>query len=330
MKIRKNTILNKLNESALKKIIPFHMPGHKRNIQCSMFLRKLGAKYDITEIPGYDNMHNPDGIILNVMQKAEKLWNSKRSFLLINGSTCGIQAAINTLADPKDKIIVARNCHKSVYNMIELQDLKPVFINPVINNELGIYGSIEPETLDKVLTNNPDAKLVIVTSPTYEGVISDIKSLCQVSHNHNVPIVVDEAHGAHLKLNRYFDNSAITAKADIVIQSLHKTLPSLTQTAIAHVCSNNINCENFQRNLSVFQTSSPSYILLSSIEGCIDLLLEKKDIIYTKWIKILDYLDSRLARLKNVKTFYHGLSKNIVYNGVFAYDRAKLVINTDG
>ncbi|HPB17928.1 MAG TPA: aminotransferase class V-fold PLP-dependent enzyme, partial [Clostridia bacterium] len=258
MKIRLKGIFHKLRQPALQKSIPFHMPGHKRNMKCSAHLNKLGIRYDITEIPGYDNLHDPKDIIYDAMKKAEMLWNSKYSFFLVNGSTCGILAAISSLADPGDKIIVARNSHKSVYNAIELLDLQPVFLNLPICAELSIPGSINPEIVYNAISANPDAKMVFLTSPTYEGVISDIQSICDISHKMNIPVVVDEAHGAHLKLNEYFNNSAVSSSADIVIQSLHKTLPSLTQTAIAHICTNTVDRDKFQRYLSVFQTSSPS------------------------------------------------------------------------
>ncbi|HQM97051.1 MAG: aminotransferase class I/II-fold pyridoxal phosphate-dependent enzyme [Clostridia bacterium] len=329
MKIRLKGIFHKLRQPALQKSIPFHMPGHKRNMKCSAHLNKLGIRYDITEIPGYDNLHDPKDIIYDAMKKAEMLWNSKYSFFLVNGSTCGILAAISSLADPGDKIIVARNSHKSVYNAIELLDLQPVFLNLPICAELSIPGSINPEIVYNAISANPDAKMVFLTSPTYEGVISDIQSICDISHKMNIPVVVDEAHGAHLKLNEYFNNSAVSSSADIVIQSLHKTLPSLTQTAIAHICTNTVDRDKFQRYLSVFQTSSPSYLLMASIEGCIDLLLEKKDILYSDWIKNLDYIDANLAGLKNIRTFYHGTSKNKVYKDIYAYDRSKLIISTD-
>ncbi|MFA5341553.1 MAG: aminotransferase class I/II-fold pyridoxal phosphate-dependent enzyme [Clostridia bacterium] len=320
-------IFYKLNHNTLQNSIPFHMPGHKRNTRLSYHLKKIGLKYDITEIPGYDNLYNPDGIILNIMKKAKILWKSEKSFLLVNGSTCGILAAIKTLTEPNDKILVARNCHKSVYNAIELCNLEPVFVCPDINDELGISVSINPVKVKDSLLQHPDIKMIILTSPTYEGVISDIASICITAHSMNIPVVIDEAHGAHLGLNTYFNNSAVYAKADIVIQSLHKTLPSLTQTAIAHICSKSIDSKKFQRYLFVFQTSSPSYILLSSIEGCINLLLDKKDKLYTRWINNIEYIDYKLSYLKNIKPFYHGLSKNKAYSNISSYDRSKLLLS---
>ena len=329
MKTPEKSILNRIKQPDIQKSIPFHMPGHKRNVNFNKHLNKIGIRYDFTEIPQLDNLQAPEGIIKNVMNKAQLLWNTKKSFLSVNGSTCGINAAVATLADLKDNIIVARNSHKSVYNAIELLDLEPVFIAPAFNNKLNISGSILPETVYNAIFCNPDAKTVLLTSPTYDGVISDIKAICDISHKMNIPVIVDEAHGAHLHLSNCFGNSAISANADIVIQSLHKTLPGLTQTAIAHICTDRIDVNRFQRYLSVFQTSSPGYPLLSSIEGCIDLLLGKKDTLYSDWIKNIDYIDNRLANLKNIKAFYHGLSKNEVYGNIYAYDRSKLLLSTD-
>ena len=327
MKKLKSGIFKQLKSPALKKSIPFHMPGHKRNISFAPYLKELNAKYDITEIKGYDNLQCPDGIILNVMNNAQKLWNTMHSFLLVNGSTCGILAAINTTCQPKDKVIIARNCHKSVYNAVELLNLKPVFIHPSVNNELHICGSVDPIELSKIINENNDVKAVVITSPTYDGVISDISAICTISHENNIPVIVDEAHGAHLAICEGFGLSAVKSKADIVIQSLHKTLPSLTQTAIAHICTERINPERFLNSLSVFQTSSPSYLLLSSIDCCIDFLIINQERITNKWLNSIDYIDNEIASLKNLYAFYHGTSKNRLYDSIFSYDRSKLIIS---
>jgi len=327
MKNIKSGIFKQLKSPALKKSIPFHMPGHKRNISFAPYLKELSAKYDITEIQGYDNLQCPNGIILNAMKNAQQLWKTMHSFLLVNGSTCGILAAINTTCQPGDKIVIARNCHKSVYNAVELLNLKPVFIHPKVNNELQICGSVDSVKLSKIIKENKDIKAVVITSPTYDGVISDISAICTISHENNIPVIVDEAHGAHLALHERFNNSAVTAKTDIVIHSLHKTLPSLTQTAVAHLCTDRINPEKFLNSLSIFQTSSPSYLLLSSIDCCINLLNRDKDEIYKKWLKTIDYIDNEIASLKNLFAFYHGTSKNRFYENIYSYDRSKLLIS---
>lgn len=330
MKPEELRIFQKLRSRAFKKSIAFHMPGHKRNTSFAPYLSHLGAQYDITEIPGFDNLQSPQDLILQTMEQAKLLWKSKHSFLLVNGSTGGILAAIYTMVSAKDKILVARNCHKSVYNAIELLDLQPVFLSPPINQELDICGSIDPETVKQALECNKDIQLVILTSPTYDGVLTDVASICNVAHKNNIPVLVDEAHGAHLGMHENFEKGAIFSNADIVIQSLHKTLPSLTQTAIAHICSDRIDPVAFQNSLSVFQTSSPSYLLLSSIDECVNLLLKEKHILFEKWLKNLDYLDEQLATLENIKPAYHGKSKNMVYKGIYSYDRAKLILSVKG
>ena len=213
-----------------------HMPGHKRNVEGIEFLEELGAKYDITEIDGFDDLHNPHGILKDAMQKAASLWQSDNSFFLVNGSTCGILAAVAACSKVcgNGKLIMARNCHKSVYNAAELNALTPIYIVPPAVEGFGFCGSISPKAIEIAVADNPGTP-VILTSPTYEGILSNISEIAVICHMYGSPLVVDEAHGAHLNLSPYFLGGAISAGADIVIQSLHKTLTGLTQTGLLHL-----------------------------------------------------------------------------------------------
>ncbi|MFY9379866.1 MAG: decarboxylase, partial [Acutalibacteraceae bacterium] len=172
------SILEKLKRYQKLNFTPMHMPGHKRNIDCGDYLGELCASLDITEIDGFDNLHKPQGILAESMKKASELWESHESFFLVGGSTCGILASIRSAVCNGDEIIVARNCHKSVYNAIELLELNAHFVLPTIDEDFGIYGSIAPEQINFALKKFPNSKLVILTSPTYEGIISDIKGIC--------------------------------------------------------------------------------------------------------------------------------------------------------
>ena len=165
-------------------VYPFHMPGHKRNpMLCDGI---MPYEIDLTEIDGFDNLHNAEGCILEVQNLAEKLYNVKKAFLLVNGATGGILSAVRAMTDRGDKVIVARNSHKSVYNALELCGLTPKYIVPKVDKEFGINCSITPSQAEKAIRENPDAKLLIITSPTYEGVVSDIKEICRIAHLHNV------------------------------------------------------------------------------------------------------------------------------------------------
>ena len=311
----------KLEKYYSEDYLPMHMPGHKRNVE--LLGEKLPYKIDITEIDGFDNLHYAKGIIKNIEDKARNIYGSKRSFILVNGSTCGILAGIRAAVNFGDKVLVARNCHKSVYNAIEINGLEPIYMLPKIGND-GIDRNIDSKQVEEKLKENKDIKLVILTSPTYEGVISDIKSIVDIAHRYNVPVLVDEAHGAHLRfMERLKDKEALKAKADIVIQSLHKTLPALTSTALIHLQGDLVKEENISRELSIFETSSPSYILMSSIEECLDIIESKGKELFKKYQENLKYFYNETKSLKNLK-----ILGNEIENREF-YDFGKIVIKTD-
>lgn len=298
-----------------KNIIAMHMPGHKRH---TFLHNKLPYKLDITEIDGFDNLHNAEGVLKNCQQKATKLFGTRKSFYLVNGSTCGIEASIKTCCNLGDKIIIPKNCHKSVYHTIELLNLKCVFVDTQTDDN-NIIKDISYKQLDKVLKSNPDAKCVLITSPTFEGVISDIKKISSVTHKYNIPLIVDEAHGSHLFLE---NKSAINLGADIVINSLHKTLPSLTQTAILHVCSKRIDINKIQHNLSIFMSSSPSYILMSAIDECVEFLIKNGKKYYQKLQNNLFLFKQLSNNLKYIKILNNNKKE------YFNLDNSKITIIT--
>jgi len=324
-----STILDALKKYYNCRIIPMHMPGHKRNVECATYLSELSAHLDITEIDGFDNLHDPQELLAVAMQNAADLWQSKASYFLVNGSTCGILASVRSVAGNGGEVIVARNCHKSVYNAIELCGLTPHFILPPTDNTFGIYGSIKPEQIKDELNAHPNTKLIILTSPTYDGVISDIESICKIAHSKNVPVLVDEAHGAHLGFYG-FPNSAVKSGADIVIQSLHKPLPSLTQTAIAHVNGNIISPQKIASQLAIFETSSPSYLLMASIDSCVHLIQEDGERLFEQWQSALQQFDNAVKSLQHLKVLGFGTDKTQNHPSIFNFDKSKIVISTQG
>lgn len=271
----------------LKKLnrYPFHMPGHKRNGNFHI----PGSDIDITEINGFDNLHSPAGLIKDIETKLAVLYNAKQSFMLINGSTVGILAAVFALTNRGDKIIAARNCHKSVLNACFIRELDIVYIEPEYDNENGFYTAVTQSEVDKVIKNNPDAAAVIITSPTYEGYASNIKT--------NIPLIIDAAHGAHFGFGTFPEYPS----ADIVISGLHKTLPSLTQTAVLNVY-NRIFENKIKMYLDIFQTSSPSYVLMNSVSICVK-FLENADTVFKEYEKNLsDFYRTDLKHLRFIKT----------------------------
>lgn len=301
------------------------MPGHKRNTE--LLGCDLPYDIDITEIHGFDNLHNPNGIIKNAMEKAKAVFHSENSYILVNGSTCGILSAIRCVTHYGDEIIIARNCHKSVYNGCELNGLDVHCVFPPIDSKTGINGSIALESIREALINYPNAKAVVITSPTYEGVISDIKSIADMAHEHRIPLIVDNAHGAHQGFCSFCKGEPMASNADIVISSLHKTLPTLTQTAIAHVGGNLINPRNYERQLAVFETSSPSYVLMASVDRCLDFLVERKSE-FSAYEERLKEFSERVKALKNLTVLCHG-NDNANNHSFYSFDLGKIVICTN-
>jgi len=303
--------------------VPFHMPGHKRNAARFAHLSHLSAAEDITEIDGFDNLHGAEGILADAMARAAALWHSDRSFFLVNGSSGGILAGIRALTRRGDTVIVSRNAHKSVYHAIELCGLRPVFLTPPYDAARGMFLSLPPAAVEAALNAHPEAALVILTSPTYEGVLSDTAAIARIAHACGAALLVDEAHGAHLSLHPAFPAGAVAAGADITVQSVHKTLPSLTQTAVLHVRGPRVDPGRLAHQLAVFQTSSPSYLLMASIDGCVRTLAEDGSVM-SDWARRLADFDAALGALSHLYVPYHGECGAIL--GVFAYDPSKIFI----
>lgn len=293
--------------------LPMHMPGHKRN---SDKFPELGDFFsmDITEIDGFDNLHGSNGILKDSMEKASAIFGSEVSFYLVNGSTCGILAGICAMVSEGDVVICDRIAHKSVYNAIELSGAKAVFMQPKIHSHYGITLGFTPQALKDALMKNPNTRLVVITCPSYEGAVCDIAGICRVAHSYGVPVLVDAAHGAHFGFYK-FPKSAVSCGADIVVQSLHKTLPSLTQTAILHTKEK--YSAKIADKLSVFETSSPSYILMASIDYCVNLLSDEK--LFSDWYDMVSEFLQETKKLENLKILEQDKE-------IFDYDISKITI----
>lgn len=265
------SLLEKLCAYSQSGVYPFHMPGHKRNGEALGVEFPNPYRIDITEIEGFDNLHHAEGILKDSMEWAAKVYGADESFYLVNGSSCGILSAVSACVPRRGKLLIGRNCHKSVYQSIFLNELRTEYVYPQEIEALGITGGILPEDVEKKLEEVPDIQAVLVVSPTYDGIVSDIKKIAEAVHRHGKVLIVDEAHGAHLPFapKGEFPSSALESGADIVIQSVHKTLPSLTQTAILHVKNGYLTDEQREKlgmYLSLYQSSSPSYVLMAGIE----------------------------------------------------------------
>lgn len=286
----------RLEEYTGSGIMAMHMPGHKRRLTP---VPGLPYQWDITEVYGMDDLHHAEGILQEAMDRTARLVGSRRTWYLVNGSTCGNLAAIYASVPRGGEIIVARNCHKSVYHAAEILGLSVHFLEPERIDAFDIWGAVRAEDVERLLEHYPASAAVVVTSPTYEGVVSDIKAIAEAVHRAGRVLIVDEAHGAHLGLESskllqesrspktggrpFFPDSAVHLGADVVIQSAHKTLPSLTQTALLHCCSERVSEQALEHGLDIFESSSPSYLLMASLDGCTGLLIDQGESLYAAW-----------------------------------------------
>ena len=309
---------NKLENYGNSCIYPFHMPGHKRQKNAVFNPYKV----DITEVEGFDNLHHAEGILLEAQDRAAKLYGSEESHFLINGSTGGILSAISACAS--HTILMARNCHKAAYHAALIRNLNVYYLYPEMQEDFCLNGGIHPEDVRQELIRHPEIEAVMITSPTYDGIVSDVKSIAQIAHTFGKPLIVDEAHGAHFGLSDYFPENSVHLGADLVIHSLHKTLPAYTQTALLHVNGNLVNREKLRQFLQMYQTSSPSYLLMAGIDECIRYVKEQGKEAFAKFADRLECLYKRAGELQRIRL----VNRDIVgKNSIRDFDRSKLIFS---
>ena len=292
----------------------FHMPGHKRNPD----ITKVDLPYgiDITEIEGFDNLHHAEEVLREVQIRAASLYRAEETHYLINGSTAGILSAVMGCTKKGGKILMARNCHKSVYHAVFLNELHPVYLYPEFDETMELNVAVSPEKIECLLEEEKNIQAVVLTSPTYDGVLSDIERISKTVHRKGIPLIVDEAHGAHFGFHPYFPENANTKGADVVIHSLHKTLPALTQTALIHLNGNLIDRRRIRNYLQIFQTSSPSYVLMSSMDECLRTVMKRGEELFERYVRNLEYTRRQLKKLKQIRLLE-----------TETFDRSKLVLS---
>lgn len=289
------TLYDQLLAYAVENRYPMHMPGHKRN---PAFVMENPYSFDVTEVEGTDNLHHPTGIIRQEMEKLKEIHGTQNTYPLVNGSTCGILAAVSACCHRGDTVVVARNCHQSVYHAIELLGLHPLYVYPEIDHKTGICLGVTAGQVREVLEEG-EPSCVILTSPTYEGVISEIAPIAEAVHERKIPLLVDQAHGAHFAWCDKMPDTAMRQGADLVVESLHKTLPALTQTGLLHRVTDRVSAERLERYLRIYETSSPSYVLLSGISQCTGWLLERGK----EWFDA--YFDRLMAFRRQAEKWQH-------------------------
>ncbi|WP_181315420.1 aminotransferase class I/II-fold pyridoxal phosphate-dependent enzyme [Salsuginibacillus halophilus] len=267
-----------------------HVPGHKNGDVFPEAMRSFyeaTGPWDVTEISGLDDLHAPEGAIAEAERALSELYGTQASFFVVGGSSAGNCAALYTLFSPGDQVIVQRDCHRSILDALVLSGVEPIFVAPAFEKETGFSLGLLPETLKQAFHEWPGAAGVIITSPSYYGAVADLKRIVATAHGNGKKVIVDEAHGAHLAPLTSFPCSAVEAGADIVVQSAHKTLPALTMGAYVHVMSASVKSETLRESLRLMQSSSPSYLIMASLDGARGYLHEQQMIELTlfKFIK---------------------------------------------
>lgn len=308
------TLYDKLEAYSRTDYYPYHMPGHKRHADGRMPADVLGI--DITEIGGFDNLHQPREIILEEQKRAAQLYGAEESFYLVNGSSCGILSAISTAVPEGGHLLMARNCHKSAYHGAYLRNVRQSFLYPEILDGFDIYDAITAGQVEKELKRLKEEEpsgvdAVLIVSPTYEGRIADVKAIAEVVHSYGIPLIVDEAHGAHLGLAEGFAPNSCQQGADLVIHSVHKTLLSLTQTALLHVNGPLIDRVKLKRFLKIYQSTSPSYVLMSSIGEAVRQISEHGDELFAAFRSNWNRMLERLSACKKLRILPQGPGQDI-------------------
>lgn len=301
--------------------LAFHMPGHKFGQIAGLSQMDL-SKLDNTEAVGMDNLYEAEGVIKEAMGLMAHFYGSKQSIFLTNGSTVGILTSILATCKEGDQFIIARNAHHSVWSALVLAGVSPIYISPEYIYEEDLLGKITPEIVEEALKQYPNARGVMVVSPTYEGIVSDIQSIAEIVHRYNKILIVDEAHGAHFVLGNAFPKSSIVLGADLVINSMHKTLPTLTQSALIHICSERVEYEKIISTLRMIQTSSPSYVMMGLMDYMREYIISHIVEIEEHYIKSLIVFREQLKeKLKVLKLIEYEANQ---------YDRSKVIISTLG
>ena len=328
--MNQQTVLEFLMEHAARKPVSFHMPGHKgsalyRRFGYGAFLERF-MDCDITEIPGADNLFQTEGVLKETQERYAKLYDADRSYLLINGTSGGILASILASVPEGGKLVMARNCHKSVFNALTLGNIQPVYAYPEMIREHGILGEVTAEEIERTLLEHPDAAAVILPSPNYYGICSDIQAIARIVHGHGKILIVDQAHGAHLKWLSKKENGgagpvcAEEAGADLVINSIHKTLASFTQSAVLNLNSDRVDRYVLEDKLQAVQSTSPSYLLMASLDISARLLEEHEAVLMKEWNENLRFFYEEAKTIPGIR----------LIEGMDNLDASKININTAG
>lgn len=317
-----------LLEHAKRNPLQFHIPGHKRgagmNPEFRDFLGRNALSIDLINIAPLDDLHNPQGIIKEAQELAAEAFGADHTFFSVQGTSGAIMAMVMSVVGPGDKIIVPRNVHKSVITALILAGATPVFIHPVMDETLGIAHGITTASVQRALEQHPDAKAVLVINPTYFGVAANLREIVMVAHSYGVPVLVDEAHGAHIHFHEELPMSAMEAGADMSATSLHKLGGSLTQSSILNVREGRVNPQRVQAILSMLTTTSTSYLLLASLDAARKQLALHGREMNEKALRLARWAREALNQIPGIYCFG---DERVGEEAIYDYDPTKLTIH---
>ena len=300
----KTPLVDTLEKLAQKPHAAFYAPGHKGGQGIAQPLANLLGKgvfrADLPELPELDNLFAPEGVIEEAQDLAAAAFGAKKTWFLVNGSTCGIIAAILATCGAGDKIILPRNIHQSAIAGLVLSGAIPVFINPEYDRAFDLVYSITPEALKIALKQHPDAKAVMVVYPTYHGICGDLGAIAQLTQQYNIPLLVDEAHGAHFTFHPDLPPAALSCGADLTVQSIHKVLGAMTQASMLHIQGSRIDADKINKALQLIQTTSPSYILLASLDAARQQVALQGKQLLSQTLQLADEARSRISQISGL------------------------------
>lgn len=323
----KAPIYEALQKFKSMRVVPFDVPGHKQgrgNPELREFLGENCLSVDVNAMKPLDNLGHPVSVIKEAEELAADAFNAHQAFFIVNGTTQAVQAMIMSVCQQGEKIIMPRNVHKSVINALIISGAVPVYVNPGVDKKLGIPLGMSVEDIRKTIKNNPDAKAILVNNPTYYGICSDIKTITELAHSHKLYVLADEAHGTHFSFGEDMPLSAMAAGADMAAVSMHKTGGSLSQSSFLLI-SKRLNAGHVRQIINLTQTTSASYLLLSSLDiSRRNLALDGKNI-FSKAVSLADYGREEINKIGG----YYAFSSELINNDtVFDFDRTKLSVHT--
>ena len=285
----------------------FRIPAHRflRGLSPALAGENLAA-LDLSEAEGLDDLHQPTGPIREAQELAAELFHARRTFFLVNGTTCGNEAMVLSAVREGEKIIVPRNVHKSVLMGLIMSGATPVYVMPEYLEPWNLWGSVTPEAIEEAFRREPESRAVLLVSPTYYGIASDLERIAGICRRHNALLLVDEAHGSHLYFSDDLPKGALACGADAVAQSFHKTAGSFTQSSLLHLGTDRIDSQRVEENLHLVQSTSPSYLLMASLDAARRELAVHGTDMMEKAVRLAGQAGEKLRNIPGVRVLDNG------------------------